>query len=349
MRLIGAAEALAPEVGVALACEALGVSRATLYRHRQPPREPSSPPAPRPSPPRTLEGEERGQVLEVLHSERFVDVAPAEVVATLLDEGVYYCSARTMHRLLAAKGEAGERRAQRTHPARPAPILEATAPHQVWSWDITRLEGPRRGHGYALYVVLDIFSRYVVGWMVAECESAPLAARLLETCVQREGVKPEQLTLHQDRGAPMTAKTFSQALVDLGVLASYSRPRVSNDNPFSESHFKTLKYMPTYPGRFESLEEARAWCARFFEWYNHEHRHSGIAMLTPHDVHVGRAPEVLRVRQQAMDAAFARHPERFVNGPPRVAPLPPRAHINCPNATAVRVQKVDAGAVAQGA
>jgi putative transposase len=349
MRLIGAAEDLAPEVGVAQACEALGVSRATLYRHRQPPSEPSSPPAQWPSPPRTLGCEERGEVLEVLHSERFVDVAPAEVVATLLDEGVYHCSARTMHRILAAEGEAGERRAQRTHPPRPAPILEATAPNQVWSWDITRLEGPRRWNSYALYVVLDIFSRYVVGWMVADRELAKLAARLLETCVEREGVEQDQLTLHQDRGAPMTAKTFSQTLVDMGVLASYSRPRVSNDNPFSESHFKTLKYMPTYPGRFESLEEARAWCARFIEWYNHEHRHSGIAMLTPYDVHVGRADAVLRARQHAMDAAFARHPERFVGGPPRVSQLPTRAHINCPTTMAIRVVTADSVAVGVGA
>jgi putative transposase len=349
MRLIRAVEELAPRVDVVQACEALGVSRATLYRHRQPPREAPPPPAPRPPPPRTLGSEERAQVLEVLHSERFVDVAPAEVVATLLDEGAYHCSARTMHRILAAEGEAGERRAQRSHPARPAPILEATAPNQVWSWDITRLEGPRRWSSYALYVVLDIFSRYVVGWMVADRELAKLAARLIETCVEREGVRQEQLTLHQDRGAPMIAKTFSQTLVDLGVLPSYSRPRVSNDNPFSESHFKTLKYMPTYPGRFESIEESRAWCARFIEWYNHEHRHSGIAMLRPFDVHVGRAEDVLRARQQAMDEAFARHPERFVNGAPRVAQLPSRAHINCPTTMAIRVVTADSEAVGVGA
>jgi len=341
MRLIRAAEDLAPQVGVAAACEALGVSRATLYRHRQPPAERPSQPAKRPAPPRTLDPEERKAVLEVLHSERFVDVAPREVVATLLDEGVYHCSSRTMHRILAEEGEAGDRRAQRSHPARPVPQLEATAPCEVWSWDITRLAGPTRWSSYALYVVLDIYSRYVVGWMVAERELAKLGKRLLETCIEREGVREQQLTLHQDRGAPMTAKTFSQALVDLGVLLSYSRPRVSNDNPYSESQFKTLKYMPAYPGSFASLEEARAWCRTFFEWYNHQHRHSGIAMLTPYDVHVGRAEEVLQARQRTLDEAFAKHPERFVGGPPRVPQVPQRAHINCPGAKAIRVATAD--------
>lgn len=335
--MIEAAEALAQKVGVATACDVLAVSRATLYRRRAPVATREAPAAKRPSPPRALSGAERQAVLDLLHSDRFVDTAPAAVVATLLDEGIYHCSPRTMHRVLAAHGENGERRAQRTHPPRVVPRLEATAPNQVWSWDITRLPGPTRWCSYPLYVLLDIYSRYVVAWMVAERELARLALRLVMTGIEREQVVRHELSLHQDNGAPMRAKTFWQTLVDMGLLMSYSRPRVSNDNPYSESQFKTLKYMPRYPGRFGSPKEARRWGRGFFEWYNHEHCHSGIAMLTPYTVHSGCAEEALAQRQRTLDEAFALHPERFVNGPPRVAQLPRVVAINSPATKAIEL------------
>lgn len=279
-------------------------------------------------------------MLDLLHGERFVDMAPKQVQAVLLEEGVYHCSDRTMHRLLAAKLENRERRRQRTHPKRPEPRLEATAPNQVWSWDITRLPGPGRGRHFALYVVLDLYSRYVVGWMVAEKESSELAARFIHETCRREGVDPKALTVHQDRGAPMTGREFWQMAADLGLDLSYGRPRVSNDNAYSESQFKTMKYVPTYPGWFDSIEAARAWCKQFMHWYNHEHRHSGIAMLAPHAVHAGKAQEILDARRRTLELAFAIHPERFVNGPPTVKPLPTSVWINDPARKSLRVAGV---------
>ena len=304
-----AAAELAVQVGVAPACRALGLARATFYRRRRP--APGHP-QPRKKPARALDRTERERVLDVLGSPRFVDRAPAEVVATLLDEGRYLCSERTMYRILAAEQPVRERRNQLSHPHYAKPELLATAPNRVWSWDITRLLGPKRWTYFYLYVLLDIFSRYVVGWMLAKRENAALAARLIEQSCLKQDVKPQVLTLHSDRGSPMTAKCTAQLLADLGVTRSLSRPRVSDDNPFSEAQFKTLKYHPGFPGRFDDIQAATAFCRTFFHWYNHEHRHAGIAMLTPSDVHHGRAERILEQRQRTLQDAWAQNPERFV-------------------------------------
>jgi putative transposase len=313
--------------GVAAACMALNVARATYYRRKHPrPERPA-----RPSPARTLSVEERAEVLAVLNAEPHVDLAPAAVYAKLLDEKqTYLCSVRTMYRVLAGAGEVRERRDQLVHPEYKKPELLATGPNQVWSWDITKLLGPVKWTYYYLYVVLDIFSRYVVGWMVAERENAAHARRLIgETCA-KYGIEPGTLTLHQDRGAPMTAKTFAQTLADLGVTKTHSRPHVSDDNPFSEAHFKTLKYRPDFPGRFADQAQAASWCRNFFPWYNDEHRHDGLGLLTPADVHFGRAPAVLAARQSVLDDAYAAHPERFVRHAPRAGTPPSEAWINKP-------------------
>jgi putative transposase len=317
---------LARVVGIEAACAALGVPRATWYRHQQP-REPQQP---RPTPARALSDEEAALVLSVLVEERFVDRAPAEVYATLLSEGRYLCSERTMYRILEAHESVRERRRQLRHPAYARPELMATAPNQVWSWDITKLRGPAKGVYYYLYVVLDIFSRLVVGWMLADRENANLSIQLIADSCARHGVEPGQLHLHSDRGAPMTAKSTAQLLADLGVTRSLSRPQISDDNPYSEAQFRTLKYSPTFPSRFSSFEAARNFCRKFFPWYNNEHCHSGIAMLTPHVVHSGRAEAALAQRQTALDAAFVAHPERFPKGPPKVQPLPTAVWINPP-------------------
>lgn len=313
--------------GVAPTCAALGVPRATYYRRKRP--RPT--PQPRPAPPRALTADERTQVLDLLHAPEHVDLAPAEVYAKLLDErGQYLCSERTMYRVLAAAGEVRERRDQLVHPAYQKPELLATGPNQVWSWDITKLLGPAKWTYFYLYVVLDIFSRYVVGWMVADRENAAHARRLLaETCT-KYGVQPGTLTLHQDRGAPMRAKTFAQLMADLGVTKSHSRPHVSDDNPFSEAQFKTLKYRPDFPGRFDSLGSAVAYHRGFFGWYNDEHHHDALGLLTPADVHFGRAPVVLAARQRVLDAAYAAHPERFVSRPPAAGAPPKEVWINKP-------------------
>jgi len=277
-----------------------------------------------------LSPEERETVLETLCSPRFVDRAPAEVVATLLDEGVYHCSERTMYRILAEHAPVRERRNQLRHPEYTKPELVATAPNQVWSWDITKLRGPQKWTWYYLYVLLDIFSRYVVGWMVADRENTTLATRLIEESCDKQDVLPEQLVLHSDRGSPMTSKGTAQLLADLGVTRSLSRPHVSDDNPFSEAQFKTIKYHPGFPGRFGCIEDARAFCRSFFAWYDAEHRHGGIAMLTPEDVHLGRAGRVLDGRRAVLDAAHHAHPERFVHGKPVLEELPPAVWINPP-------------------
>ena len=312
-------------VGVRAACAALGVARATFYRRRRPK---TGQRQPRPAPARALDAAERAEVFGVLCAPRFADRAPAEVYATLLDEGTYLCSERTMYRILAENQAVRERRAQRSHPNHPKPEAVARAPNEVWSWDITRLLGPEKWQYFYLYVILDIFSRYVTGWMVAERETAGLAGHLVgETCL-KHGVQPQGLTLHSDRGSPMTAKCTAQLLADLGVTQSLGRPRVSNDNPYSEAQFKTVKYHPGFPGRFGSIEEAKGFCREFFEWYNTQHRHGGIGLLTPEQVHFGHASEVIEHRQQILDAAYAARPNRFVGGPPRAAKLPAEVWIN---------------------
>jgi putative transposase len=322
---------LIPIVGTAAACQAVGRPRSSWYRHHRRSPAPSRPPrrAPRPQP-RALSAAEQEQVLEVLHAERFWDAAPATVYATLLDEGSYLCSPSTMYRLLRAQGETGDRRRHATHPARVKPELLATAPNQVWSWDLTKLAGPARWTWYYLYVILDIYSRYVVGWMVAAREAALLAERLLADTIRHQGVDAGQLTVHADRGTSMTAKPVALLLADLGVTKSHSRPHVSNDNPYSEAQFKTLKHHPSFPDRFGSIQDARSFSQTFFGWYNHEHRHSGIALLTPADVHFGRAEQVTSARATVLDGAYAAHPERFVRMPPIPPRLPEAVWINKP-------------------
>jgi putative transposase len=325
---MNAVEELAAEVGIAPACEALGVPRASVYRRRQPAR-PHQRRERRP-PARALAPAEREHVLETLHSPRFTDKAPAEVYATLLDEGTYQCSIRTMYRLLADHGEVRERRDQLRHPSYARPELLAERPNQVWSWDITKLKGPAKWCYFHLYVILDIFSRYVVGWMVADAESAALAEQLIRETCQKQGIAPGHLTLHADRGTSMTSKPVALLLADLGVSKTHSRPHVSDDNPYSESQFKTLKYRPDFPARFGSIEDARAFCRRFFDWYNQEHHHGGIALMTPEAFHTGRAHEAQAARQATLTAAYLLHPERFVHKPPAPPELPTAAWINPP-------------------
>jgi putative transposase len=323
-----AAEELGRRIGVtAPACRALGVSRATLYRGRRPRVESSRP---RPKPPRALSEVERQQVVDVLHSERFVDKAPAQIWAMLLDEQTYLCSPRTMYRILDERKEVRERRNQLRHPNYTKPELLAEASNEVWSWDITKLLGPVKWTYFYLYVILDIFSRYVVGWMVAHRESAALARRLIEaTCVKQE-IEPGQLTIHADRGGSMRSKSLALLLADLGVTKTHSRPHVSNDNPYSESQFKTLKYRPEFPDRFGSIQDARAFCRSFFDHYNTEHRHSGIGLMTPAAMHYGQAQQLVTARQQTLLAAYRAHPERFVHRPPQPPELPRQAWINPP-------------------
>jgi len=327
--VIAAAE-LSLRTGPSAACLALGVSRATLHRRARP----VIPPAPRPRTPRALSIEEERAVLETLHGERFIDCAPATIVATLLDEGTFLCSVRTMYRVLASHGEVRERRDQLRRPSYTAPELLATGPNQVWSWDITKLKGPVKWTYYYLYVVMDIFSRYIVGWMVAPHESAALAKKLIGESCAKQRIAPGDLTIHADRGSSMTSKSLALFLADIGVTRSHSRPYVSDDNPFSESHFKTLKYRPDFPDRFGSIEDARAFCVAFFLWYGTAHRHSGIAFLTPEDVHYGRALKMIAARGVVLDAAYAAHPERFVNKAPQPAALPMALWITPPAARA---------------
>ncbi len=327
-----AVEDLASSVGTSRACQALAVPRASYYRGKAPAaqEEPSS----RQPPARSLSPPERQAVLDQLHSERFVDKAPAEAYAALLDEGVYLCSIRTMYRILAEADEVRERRNQVRRPNYKKPELLATGPNQVWSWDITKLLGPAKWTYFYLYVILDIFSRYVVGWMIASRENADLAKRLIRETVEKQGVAEDQLTVHSDRGPSMKSHGVAQLLADLGVTKSHSRPHVSNDNPFSESQFKTLKYRPDFPQRFGSQEDARSFCQDFFAWYNDEHYHSGIGLLTPASVHYGYAEEIWRQRQAALEAAYARTPERFVNKVPAPPVGPTSVWINPPAAAA---------------
>lgn len=323
----GVAE-LKPVVGVRRACAELGLPRSTYYRWMRPVAE--RPKASRPAPPRALSAAEKETVQQVLNSERFVDSAPRQVYAKLLDEGTYYCSWRTMYRVLTAAGQVRERRNQLTHPPATKPQLVATGPNALWSWDITKLKGPVAWQFYYLYVVLDVYSRYVVGWLLAEQELAELAEQLLAESCRRQGVARDQLTVHADRGPSMRSKTVALLLADLGVAKSHSRPRVPDDNPYSEAQFKTMKYRPDYPDRFGSLADARQWARHFFHWYNHEHYHSGLELMTPAMVHAGQAHQVVDQRQQILTAAYAAHPERFVKGQPTVASLPAEVWINPP-------------------
>jgi putative transposase len=318
-------------LGVRRCCAALDVAPATYYRAQRP--VVSRAPIVRPLSPRALQLAERAAVLDVLHAPQFADLAPAAVHATLLDDGSYLCSVRTMYRVLATVGGVRERRAQRQHPSYPKPELLATAPNQLWSWDITKLRGPVRGIWYALYVVLDVFSRCVVGWRLAARERGELAEELFRWCREQQRLPVDVgLTIHADRGGPMTGKPVSELLVALGITRSHSRPHVPNDNPYSEAQFKTLKYHATFPGRFGSLEDAQTYCQAFFQWYNTMHRHSGLGMHTPHDVHTGAAVARQAARADVLSAAYARHPERFVNRAPVPPTLPTEAWINKPPA-----------------
>ena len=324
--MIQAAENLAQSVGVAAACEALNVPRSSLYRARQP----AHPPASRPKPARTLSDAEREQIRAVLNSERFQDSSPRQIYATLLDEGTYFCSIRTMYRILHAHNEVRERRNQLIHPNYAKPELLATKPNQLWSWDITKLKGPVTWNYFYLYVILDVFSRYVVGWMIAERESAALATQLIEQTCLKQGISKHELTLHADRGSSMRSKPVALLLSDLGVTKTHSRPYTANDNPYSEAQFKTLKYRPDFPDRFGSLFQARAWAQPFFYWYNHEHYHSALTLMTPAMVHYGLADTVREQRNQVLQAAYTVHPERFVKGIPIFPELPEEVWINKP-------------------
>jgi len=322
-----------PLVGTAPACRALGASRASLYRRRTSPGP--APRRPRSAPARALSGAERDAVLEQLRSKRFVDCSPAAVWASLLDEGTYLASERTMYRLLHAGGEARERRDQLTHPPYAAPELLAECPNEVWSWDITKLKGPAKWTYYYLYVILDVFSRYAVGWTVQHRESSQVAKDLIAQAVEQQQVGRDQLTVHADRGSSMTSKPVAFLLADLGVLKTHNRPYTSTDNPYSEAQFRTLKYRPGFPQRFDSIEHARAFCREFFPWYNRDHRHSGIGLMTPATVHYGRAPALHAERARVLDAAYAARPERFVRHPPRPPALPTAAWINKPDSEEV--------------
>jgi putative transposase len=324
--MIAIAESLVPTTGVCAACAVVGVPRSSFYRARQP----KIIPAPRPIPARALTPAERNEVRQVLNSERFVDQAPRQVYATLLDEETYLCHWRTMYRLLEAHQEVKERRDQRQHPPAAKPQLETTGPRQLWSWDITKLKGPAKWQHYYLYVILDVYSRFVVGWLLAEAESAELAEILITTTCQREGIQPEQLGLHSDRGPAMQSKTIAQLLIDLEVAQTFARPYTPNDNAYSEAQFKTFKYRPGFPERFASLAEARAWVQAFIYWYNYQHYHSALGLLTPAMVHHGQAQQVQSQRQQVLASAYQAHPERFVRGQPSVAQLPASVWINPP-------------------
>jgi len=316
-------------VPVTRASDALSVARSTYYRAQQPAQQAREPTV-RPPPSRALSEAERATVRDLLNSDRFMDCSPYQVYATLLDAGQYCCSVSTMYRILDQHDEVRERRNQLRHPVYAKPELLATGPRQLWSWDITKLRGPRKWIYYYLYVILDVYSRYVTGWMIAERESAQLAEQLIaETCA-KQGILPGQLNIHADRGGPMVAKSLALLLIDLGVSMTHARPHVPDDNPFSEAHFKTLKYRPDYPDRFGSQADARRWARAFFAWYNNEHYHSSLGLLTPAMVHYGQAESVRQARLQVLQQAYQAHPERFVKGVPTLPELPAAVWINPP-------------------
>jgi putative transposase len=318
-------------VGVRAACEAFDFPRASFYRKGFGVVPPAA--AAVRHVPRALVSAERNAVLACLHEERFQNSAPAAIYATLLDEGRYHCSIRTMYRILGSQGEVRERRDQLVHPAYTKPELLAISPNQLWSWDITKLLGPAKWTYFYLYVILDVFSRYVVGWMVADGESSELAKRLIADTCAKQDVQPGTLTIHADRGSSMTSKPVAFLMADLGITKTHSRPHVSDDNPYSESHFRTLKYRPAFPERFGSLQDARSFSQDFFAWYNDEHRHSGLGLLSPTVVHHGLAHEAIERRRAVLDAAYAAHPERFVQKPPQPLPVPQEVWINKPQQT----------------
>ena len=322
---------LTPTVGVRAACEVFSFPRASFYRKGLGVVVPAA--AVARFVPRALVPAEREAALSSLHEERFQNSAPAAVYATLLDEGRYHCSIRTMYRILESEGETRERRDQLVHPAYTKPELLATGPNQLWSWDITKLLGPAKWTYFYLYVILDVFSRYVVGWMVADGESSELAKRLIGDTCAKQKIEPGKLTIHADRGSSMTSKPVAFLLADLGVTKTHSRPHVSDDNPYSESHFRTLKYRPGFPERFGSLQDARSFSQKFFAWYNEEHRHSGLGLLAPAVVHHGRAPQAIEQRRAVLDAAYRAHPERFVRKPPQPLSAPTEVWINKPQQT----------------
>lgn len=325
-------------VGTRSACSALGVAQAGWYRrHRKSP-APPRPERVRAVQPRALSDVERKELRATLDSEEYCDDAPASVYAKLLDQGIYLASVPTMYRELRRHDEVRERRRQARHPAAKKPELMAAAPNEVWSWDITKLLGPAKWTYFYLYVILDIFSRYVVGWTLARAENAELAKVLVAETVAKQGVVPDQLRIHMDRGSPMTAKPFVFMLADLGVTKSYSRPHTSDDNPYSESQFRTMKYRPSFPDRFGSLQDAHSWCAKFFPWYNDEHRHSGIGLHTPADVHYGRAEAIRQQRALVLKGAYAAHPERFVRKSPTPPALPEAVWINEPEEVTATAQ-----------
>jgi putative transposase len=332
---------LAPTIGVRAACQAVGGAQAGYYRRHR-----ASPAPARPAPmahrdrpqPRALTEPEQRTILDVLHSPRFVNAAPAQVWATLLDEGVYLGSISTFYRLRRQAGETRERRRQATHPATVKPELVATAPNQVWSWDITKLPGPAKWTSNHLYVILDIFSRYVVGWMVAHRESTALAEVLIRQTCTKQHIGANQLTIHADRGSSMTSKPVAFLLADLGITQSHSRPHVSDDNPFSEAQFKTLKYRPDFPSHFDSIKAARTHCQLFFPWYNDQHRHSGLGLHTPADIHYDTATHIHAQRSIVLTTAYHTHPERFVHKPPQPPAPPTSSWINPPDPTQATAQ-----------
>jgi len=328
--MIALAEQLAAHIGKKTACETLSVSRATFYRHTSY-RQPANNSSQRPEPPLALSGKERKTVTDVLHCERFIDDSPYQIYAELLDEGQYHCSIRTMYRILTSEhGCVKERRKQVQRPHYEKPELLATVANQVWSWDITKLKGPVKWTYFYLYVIMDIFSRYVVGWMVAHREQDALAKRLIEETCTKQNIQRGHLTVHADRGSSMKSKAVAFLLSDLGVTKTHSRPHVSNDNPYSEAQFKTLKYCPQFPEKFGSIQDARSFCQQFFSWYNKEHRHSGIALMTPEQVHYGLADQIIEQRSKVLETAFCSHPERFKGKMPTPKPLPESAWINRP-------------------
>jgi putative transposase len=345
--MIQIVEDLSQCVPVRRACQALGLSHHALYRSRKTGPVLGKPPE-TPGERRALNAEEKVEVRNTLNSERFVDQAPREIYATLLDEGTYLCSVSSMYRILRENQEVCERRNQLRHPSFAKPELLATAPNQVWTWDITTLLGPVKWTYFYLYVLLDLFSRFVVGWMLAPRESTDLAQTLITESCTRQNIQPQQLTIHADRGATMIAKPLAALLADLGVSESHSRPHVSNDNPFSEAQFKTMKYQPTYPQRFGSLPDARSWAQAFFPWYNFEHHHSALGLMTPAAVHLGQAAQLWQHRLTVLQQAYAAHPQRFVKGPPQPPPLPTAVWIN-PPAEARAVEPLpSAGATSEG-
>jgi transposase InsO family protein len=317
-------------IPVDMLCSAMHIPRATYYRHLESNKQARNKQTPSSIPVNALNDKEKQCVLDLLHSDHFIDKTPYDVYYELMDKGEYYCSPRTMYRILAEQGEATERRIQRNHRDAVKPDLIASRPNEVWSWDITKLLGPTKWVYYHLYVIMDIYSRYIVGWLIADCESQELARKLIHESALKQGVQPNQLTIHADNGPSMRSHTVAQLLEHIGVAKTHNRPYTSNDNPFSESHFKTLKYRPEFPVRFQSLQHGEAFCQQFFSWYNQEHYHSGIAWLTPESVHDARDKIILEQRHAVLTQAFLAHPERFNHRKPQLKKLPKAVYINPP-------------------